>query len=78
MYNFHTVADRPTPAVHHTITRCTEDNVLKGSAQLTLGDVSGDAEAQDWFSPKSVNPEREGALLSLSQKSGHQRQRVQW
>ena len=30
----------------------------EGSAQLTLGDIGGDAEAQDWFSPREVNPEQ--------------------
>ena len=45
--------------------------MLKGSAQLTTGDVNGDIEAQDQFPPKSVNPEREGTPSSLSQKSGH-------
>ena len=46
--------------------------MLKGSAQLTSEDVGGDAEAQDQFSLKEINPERErGNLLTLSQKSRH-------
>ena len=47
--------------------------MLEGSAQLTLGDVGGDTEAQDQFSPKAIDPERQGVLSSLSQKSGHQK-----
>ena len=46
-------------ALHHHKVHRRQYHVLKGSAQLTSGDVSGDTEAQDWFSPKSVNPERE-------------------
>ena len=47
--------------------------MLEGSAQLTLGDIGGDAEAQDWFSLKAIDPDREGALSSLSQKSRHKK-----
>ena len=36
-----------------------------------MGDISGDIKAQDWFPPKSVNPEREGTPSSLFQKLGH-------
>ena len=31
--------------------------MLKGSAQLRSGDISGDAEAQDWFSWREDSPE---------------------
>ena len=31
--------------------------MLEGSAQLRLGNVSGDAEAQDWFSQREDSPE---------------------
>ena len=36
-----------------------------------MGDTRGDIEAQDWFPPKADDPEREGTTTSLSQKSGH-------
>ena len=61
----------PSSAPHHHKVHRRWYHVLEGSAQLTMGDVSGDIEAQDWFPPKSVNPEREGTPSSLSQKSGH-------
>ena len=63
----------PSSAPHHQKAHRRQYHVLKGSAQLTTGDVGGDTEAQDQFSLKSVNPEREGALSSLSQKSGHRK-----
>ena len=46
-------------APHHHKAHRRQYHVLEGSAQLTSGDVSGDAVAQVQFSLKSVNPERE-------------------
>ena len=60
----------PSSALHHHKAHRRQYHVLKGSAQLTMGDIGGDDEAQDQFSPESVNPEREGT--PSSQKSGHQ------
>ena len=45
--------------------------MLEGSAQLTMGDVGGNIQVQDWFPLKSVNPEGEGTPSSLFQQSGH-------
>ena len=55
----------PSQGVQKTNQQCTAPSqvhrrpckVLKGSAQLTSGDIGGDAEAQDQFSPREVNPE---------------------
>ena len=58
---------------HHHKAHRRPCQLLKGSAQLTSGDVGGDAEAQDQFSPKAIDPVREGVLSSLSQKSRHQK-----
>ena len=55
---------------HHTVHN-RWDHVLEGSAHLTTGDTRGDIEAQDQFSPKVDDPEKEGTTTSLSQKSGH-------
>ena len=44
--------------LHHHKAHTTQCHVLKGSAQLILGDIGGDAEAQDQFSPKESNPEQ--------------------
>ena len=65
-------ADSSSVPHHHKANR-RQYYVLKGSAQLTMGDISGDAEAQDQFPLKSVSPEREGTPSSLSKKSGHQK-----
>ena len=70
----HKAHRRPLNSVpHHHKAHRRLCQVLKGSAQLTSGDVGGDADAQDQFSPKAIDPVKKGVLSSLSQKSRHQK-----
>ena len=60
MLHHHKAHRRQSSSVlHHHKALTRQYHVLEGSAQLTLGDVGGDTEAQDWFSLKEINPEWE-------------------
>ena len=63
-------ADSGNVPHYHTV-HSRWDHVLEGSAHLTMGDTRGDIKAQDQFPPKSDKPDIEGTTSSLSQKSGH-------
>ena len=68
----HKVHRRPlNSAPHHHKAHKRPCHVVEGSAQLTMEDIGGDGEAQDQFSPKAMDPVKEGVLSSLSQNSGH-------
>ena len=84
-YDFAMTNYRLTQAVCHSIARHKKMNwqcavpsqsaevccVLQGSAQLTSGDIGGNIAAQDHFSPRETNPERESVKTFPVSKSGH-------
>ena len=73
MYDFPAVADRPTLAVHNTITQCSADvtTCFGGSAHTTSGDARCGDEGQVQFLKKSASPDSEGTNSFLPKKSSH-------